>query len=184
MQYETILLELMSRIKTLESDVADMKITIQSLESALQTAKNPASDGETGSDAAASTSSTRSAVAYTKMTEQMMDVCYAYGKKAYRTPQANMGAYADLAAEETGMNRNSAFMYICGVKNLLEGKAVKRAISAKALRKYLTAIDAEFGAPGLANALQATRASIAYRESCHLPSESMIALCDEFQKKL
>ena len=114
----------------------------------------------------------------------MMDVCYAYGKKAYQTPGANIGEYADTAASETNMNRNSAFMYIHAVKNLLDGKVFKRAISIKALRKYFIAIYDDFGKAGLANAIQATRANVEYRKIYDLPSDSIVALCDEFQKKL
>lgn len=185
MQYETIILELMARIKTLENDVADMKTTVQSLEAAVNSVGNPDLDIDVDSpDAAAPTPSALNTTTYTKTTEHMMDACYTYGKKAYRTPDANIGDYADLVAVETGMNRNSAFMYIYGVKNLLEGKVFKRAISIKALRKYFSAIYEEFGKTGLANAIQATRANVEYRQSYNLPSESIIALCNEFQKKI
>lgn len=185
MQYETIILELMARIKILENEVADMKSTIQSLEATVNSAGIPDLDIDADSiDAVAPSSSVRNTTTYTKTTERMMDVCYTYGKKAYRTPDANIGDYADLVAAETGMNRNSAFMYIHGVKNLLEGKVFKRAISTKALRKYFSAIYDEFGKAGLANAIQATRANVEYRQSYNLPSESIIALCNEFQEKI
>ena len=185
MQYETIILELMARIKTLETDVANMKTTIQSLEAAVNSVGNLDFDMDVDSpDMTTPISSARNTTTYTKTTEHMIDVCYAYGKKAYSTPDANIGDYADLVAAETGMNRNSAFMYIYGVKNLLEGKVFKRAISIKALRKYFSAIYEEFGRSGLANAIQATRANVEYRQSYNLPSASIVALCNEFQKKI
>ena len=180
MQYETIILELMSRIKVLEDNAAEMKETIRSLENVIYSADDTNMDTLVTPIPPAS----RSTTSYTKTTERMIDVCYAYGKKAYRTPNANIGEYADAVAEETNMNRNSAFMYIHAVKNLLDGKVFKRAISVKALRKYFSTIYEEFGTPGLSNAIKATRANIEYRHSYDLPSGSIIALCDEFQKKI
>lgn len=184
MQYETIILELMTRIKALENDVADIKATIHPL----TTPVNPAGISDFDIDADISVASipnpSRNTTPYTKMTEQMMDICYNYGKKAYRTPDANIGDYADIVANETGMNRNSAFMYIYAVKNLLEGKVFKRAISAKALRKYFSTIYSEFGNAGLAKAIAASREHIKYRHSYNLPADSIVALCDEFQNKV
>ena len=118
------------------------------------------------------------------MTEHMMDVCYSYGKKAYQTPDANIGVYADVVADETSMNRNSAFMYIYAVKNMLEGKVYKRAISAKALRKYFSTIYNEFGKTGLSNAITATREHVKYRHSKNIPADSIAAVCNEFQSKI
>lgn len=182
MQYETIILELMSRIKTLENDVANMKTAIQSLETTLNSVDT--SDFEDVSVEPAPSSSSRNTTPYTKMTEQMIDICYSYGKKAYQTPDANIGDYADIVASETGMNRNSAFMYIYAVENLLEGKVFKRAVSTKALRKYFSTIYSEFGKAGLAKAITAAKEHIKYRHSYNLPADSIAALCDEFQKKI
>lgn len=181
MQYETIILELMSRIKVLEEDVASMKATLRSLEASVNPVETPDMDT---SFTPAPTSCSQNATPYKKMTDHMMDVCYAYGKKAYRTPDANIGDYADTVANETDMNRNSAFMYIHAVKSMLEGKVFKRAISTKALRKYFSAIYNDFGKTGLSNAITATRAHIKYRQSYGVPMDSIIALCDEYQKKI
>lgn len=179
MQYETIILELMSRIKVLEDEVARIKEALSAPEAAADIGDNAEPDADPSP-----ASAPRGAGTYTKMTDPMMEICYVYGKRAYRSPDANVGEYADAAAAEVHMNRNTAFMYIHGVKNLLAGKVFKRAISARALRKYFSAIYDDFGAAGLANALQATRANIEYREQCGLPSESILALCEEFQQKL
>ena len=179
MQYETIILELMSRIKVLEEDASSMKATLQTL----GTPENSVGDSDTPS-LAAPTPVLRNTIPYTKMTEHMMDGCYTYGKKAYHTLHANTGVYAAIAANETHMNRSSAFMYIYAVKSMLEGKVFKRAVSTKALRKYFSEIYKDFGKAGLSNAIAATRAHIEYRESCKLPANSMIAVCDEFEKKI
>ncbi len=178
MQYESIILELMSRIKALEGDVANLKAAIHSLEMKLN------SDENTDVSAVSAPAAARNTIPYTKMTGEMMDICYSYGKKAYLTPDANIGDFADAAAREARMNRSSALMYIYAVKNMLEGKVFKRTISAKALEKYFSAIYAEFGKAGLSNAIAAARAHIEYRQSCSLPADSIAALCDEFQGKI
>lgn len=181
MQYETIILELMSRIKVLEADTANMKERMQSLERSVNRMSaqnsNPSSEEIPAADEQRSSS-------YTKMTDQMIDVCYAYGKKAYQNSGMGMGDLADAAANETGMNRNSAFMYIWAVKSMLEGAVFKRAISTKALKKYFAEISNEFGKSGLENAINATRKHVAYRKSCGHTVDSIDKICDEFQKSL
>ena len=107
-----------------------------------------------------------------------------YEKTDYSVADNRIGNYADIVASETGMNRNSAFMYIYAVVNLLEGKVFKRAVSTKALRKYFSTIYSEFGKAGLAKAITATKEHIKYRHSHNLPADSIDALCDEFQKKI
>lgn len=169
MQYETIILELMSRIKVLEDELTALKERVAALEQAPAETDEPA---------------TQRTTVYTKTTEHMMDVCYAYGKKAHEIPDASISDYADTVAAETGMNRSSALMYISAVKNLLEGKVFKRAVNNTALRKYFSAIYEESGAAGLAKAIQATRETIAYRTRYGIASDAMTALCEEFEALL
>lgn len=180
MQYENIILELMSRIKVLESDISILKEKILSSESVIQ----PTEENSLIDNSSTTPTQSPNTTAYIKTTFRMIDVCYLYGKKAYLTSGANIGEYADIVAAETGMNRNSAFMYIHGVKNLLEGKVFKRAISVKALRRYYVLIQEDFGLPGLKKAIAATRANIEYRNKCNLPSDSIISLCDEFEEQI
>lgn len=164
MQYETIILELLSRIKKLEEDVALLKQAQQNRIVVEDTSKSESSIG------------------YTKMTDEMIEICYQYGKQVYhgKNPQ-------DLAADinrETGMNRNSAFMYVCAVNSLLSGDVFKRAISNRALQKYLNKIHDEYGKEGLKKALQATKLNIEYRKSCNLPVDSIEELCGKFERQL
>lgn len=183
MQYDAIILELMVRIKALETEVADLKTTLHTLEAIVNpigTSDCPIADDATVPTQTPSPHST----SYTKMTEEMMEICYNYGKKAYQTPNATIKEYADMAVSETGMNRNSAIMYISAVESLLAGKVFNRSISAKALRKYFSTIHAEFGNDGLTNAITATRAHIAYRQRGNFPVDSLVALCDTFESKL
>lgn len=175
MQYDTIILELMVRIKALETEVADLKTALHTLEATV----HPVDTADTSAPTAPP-----HGTSYTKMTEQMMEICYNYGKKAHQTPDANIGAYGDMVASETEMNRNSAIMYISAVESLLAGKVFKRTISAKALRKYFSTIHAEFGNAGLAKAIHATRQHIEYRRGCNFPVDSLVALCDTFESKL
>lgn len=180
MQYDSIILELMSRIKTLEAEVSRLKETVHSLQSP---AAVPPSSSATQAPETATPSRSQPA-AYTKTTDSMIDLCYVYGKEAHQHPGSNLWAYADMVTKESGMNRNSAFMYICGVKSLLDGSVYKRAMNAKALRKYFSAIYRDFGQPGLEKAISAARKNIDYRTSFQLPSDSTIAICEEFEAKL
>ena len=172
MQYESIILELMTRIKKLEDEVAQLKAAVATNDEVTQNC-----DVEDKDIAPVSSG-------YTKMTDEMIDLCYQYGKKAYETKNNAPFDLADCVAKETGMNRNSAVMYISAVKSMLEGNVYKRAINARATRKYFTLIQKEFGRAGLARALKATNQHITYRKSFNHPVDSIEAICNEFEDKL
>lgn len=182
MQYDSIILELMSRIKTLEGEVSQLKEIVQELQSS--TPASPSSPVTPAQEHEPTESTHTHSTSYTKTTDAMIDLCYVYGKEAYQHPGSNLWSYADKVSKESGMNRNSAFMYICGVKNLLEGSVYKRAMNAKALRKYFSAIYADFGKAGLEKAISSARKNIDYRTSFQLPSDSSISICEEFEAML
>ena len=176
MQYDSIILELMSRIKKLEEEIQELRVRLDSVEFSSNAPVSSASDS------AALPSSPSSS--YTKTTDQMISLCYHYGKNAYLNRSTNLGELADRISSESGMNRSSAFMYICAVKALLEGTVFKRAINAKSIRQYLNSIYQEFGSDGLRKALSSLRLHIEYRIANHIPSESIDEICKEFEKKL
>lgn len=169
MQYESIILELMTRIKNLEIELAATKETVNKLEQAVLSVHEDSFDDH----------STRT-TSYGKTTDAMLNICYAYGKHAYFSTDANIGELADSASAESGMNRNSAFMYIYAVKSMLEGVVFKRTINKKALRLYLNSIHQEFGKSGLSKALAATRAYVQYLQEKNIPHESAQQICEEF----
>lgn len=164
MQYETIILELLSRIKKLEEDVEELK----------QSRQNNVVDQENATSA--------SSVSYTKMTDEMIEICYKCGKMAFQGENAQ--ELADDVAEETGMNRNSAFMYIYVVSSLLSGEIYKRAISKKALEIYFKKIFQDYGSDGLRKAIKATRLHIDYRKSCGHTVDSIEEVCDKAENRL
>ena len=164
MQYETIILELLSRIKKLEEDVEELK----------QSRQNNVVDQENATSA--------SSVSYTKMTDEMIEICYKCGKMVFQGENAQ--ELADDVAEETGMNRNSAFMYIYVVSSLLSGEIYKRAISKKALEIYFKKIFQDYGSDGLRKAIKATRLHIDYRKSCGHTVDSIEEACDKAEARL
>lgn len=181
MQYEKIILELMGRIQDLEEDMKNLKNRIEILENSEKRIESSNSESclETEDIPGSSVS-----VPYKKTTDEMIVMCYEYGKKAYSEKDANIGLYADEVAEKIGMNRSSAFIYIYAVKYMLDGHIYKRAISTKALRTYFEAIVNDFGKEGLAKAIRSVREHVAYRRGCGHPVDSIEALCDEYEKRL
>jgi len=175
MQYETIILELLSRIKKLEDEVEKLKADIA--------AQNHVPIEETMEENVEMHTNS-SGNNYTKLNDQMINLCYEYGKKAYDRTGSNLWDMADSVAAQSGMNRSSAFIYICVVKNMLDGDVFKRAINAKAMRIYFNRFLKEYGKEGLAKALNATRQHITYRRSLNHPVDSIEALCSEYEKKL
>ena len=175
MQYEAIILELMTRIKKLEEEVTMLKETIGNFDS--QDEREAVTD-ETGE----TSEGRKGQGSYKKMTDEMMMVCYKSGKQL--NEGANSSELADVIVEETGMNRNSAIMYIYAVSSLLSGTVFKRAISGKALKKYYDLIFNEYGSAGLKNAIKATRLHIEYRKDCGLTADAIEELCNEYQSRL
>lgn len=174
MQYEIIILELLSRIKKLEEEVAELK-------QALPTPSNKQVSGEE-TDNDMFEENYDSSVTYRKMTDEMIDICYKCGKKLAAGDSVN--ELADDIAESTGMNRNSAVMYLYAVQGMLDGTIYKRAISAKAMRKYYDNIWNESGSSGLKKAIHATRLHIAYRRECGHMVDSIEQICDQYEGKL
>ncbi len=171
MQYEVIILELLTRIKKLENDVEELRAMVTS---------NRSVASEEGSVEAAE--STEGKSSYTKLTDEMIMICYKSGKKLNQG--GNPSELADMIADETGMNRNSAIMYLYAVSGMLGGTIYKRAISSKALKKYFDAIFNEYGRTGLKKAIKATRAHIRYRQDCGHTVDSIEEICDNYENKL
>ena len=176
MQYDSIILELMSRIKKLEEEIQELKLRLDSVESSSNTPAFSTSDSTPLPSSASSS--------YSKTTDQMITLCYQYGKNAYLNRSMNLGELADRISAESGMNRSSAFMYICAVKALLEGTVFKRAINAKSIRHYLNSIYQDFGSDGLQKALSSLKLHIEYRIANHIPSESIDEIRKEFENML
>ena len=167
MQYETIILELLTRIKKLEEDVAELKA---------QRASHPVSSGEPDNQQESETTT------YRKMTDEMIEICYKCGKKA--AAGENVQELADDISEITGMNRSSAIMYLYAVQGMLAGTIYKRAISATAMKKYYDTIFNEYGSAGLRKAIRATRLHIDYRRECGHTVDSIEEICDRYESRL
>lgn len=174
MQYETIILELLSRIKKLEEEVTELKQVLLTSTSAQISNNNVVND--------ISDERNDGSVSYTKMTDEMIDICYKCGKKL--ASGENAQELADDIAESTGMNRNSAIMYLYAVQGMLDGTIYKRAISAKAMRRYYDTIWNESGSAGLKKAIKATRLHIDYRRECGHTVDSIEEICNQYERKL
>ena len=174
MQYETIILELLSRIKKLEEDVEILK-------KAQSECENSTTSILVDNDTSVA-SRRESVVAYKKMTDDMIEMCYRCGKKVSEGESAP--ELADDIVDETGMNRNSALMYLYAVSGMLKGEVYKRAISAKALKFFFERISNDFGSKGLKNAIRATKLHIDYRRDCGLPVDSIKEICDNYERRI
>lgn len=176
MQYETIILELLSRIKILEDEVRLLKQQVGNISARIEDENEEDLVDNEGSGNVKHLS-----ISYKKMTDEMIRTCYEYGKKV--SEGKNAQEMADEIVQKTGMNRNSALMYLYAVSGMLDGVVYKRAISAKATKKYFDYILREYGQKGLNKALDATRQHIEYRKECGLTPDAIEILCDEYEQK-
>lgn len=173
MQYEVVILEMLTRIKKLEDEVALLKEQCASNRIVDDMEENEDEIVDVG-DVSGGT--------HQRVTDEMIEACYAYGKKLF-----NGGKIRELVQQvvaQTGMNRNSAVMALYAVSNMLGGTVYKRAINKKANRLYFDRIYSEYGAEGLKKAIQSTRLHIAYRRECGHTVDSIERLCDEYSRKL
>ena len=171
MQYENIILELMTRIQKLEEEVKLLK----QWQTEIEDIRSGGINGEEN------TESEREAASYQKMTDEMIDLCYEYGKKA--TEGQSIQDLAGKISSETGMNKNSAIMYLYAIHGMLTGTIYKRAISAKAMKKYYDKILSEFGSTGLKKAIDATRLHIEYRRQCGQNADSIERICNSYENR-
>ncbi len=172
MQYQSIILELMGRIQNLEEEVRELKRQLADMTSGTSQEEilYTNEDVRTGS-----------VVQYQKMTDDMIMACYEGGKKL--RDGSNAQDIAENIAEITGMNKNSAVMYLYAVSGMLDGVVYKRAISAKAIKKYFETIYNEYGKAGLQKAIRATRFHTEYRRECGHVVDSIDSICDLYEEK-
>ena len=116
------------------------------------------------------------------MTDEMIMLCYEYGKRVHAGE--NVGKLADKIVCEVGMKRSSAIMYLYAVSEMIDGIVFKRAISTKAIKRYFDMILTEYGREGLEKAIRATRYHIDYRRKCGHTVDSIEMLCDKYQMKI
>lgn len=176
MQYENIILELMSRIKKLEDDVNELK----QFKNSFTSVKSNDNDGNISENSHRFAINTNRS--YKKTTDEMIDLCYKYGKKFFAGE--NVQELSDEVANSTGMNKNSAIMYLYAVQCMLEGTIYKRAISSKAMKKYYENILNEYGSEGLKKAIKATRLHIDYRKNCGQKVDLIEEICNSYENKL
>ena len=167
MQYETIILELLSRIKKLEDDVNELK----QFQNNLSSFPNNDDKNLEGSEYQIMNNAT---VSYKKMTDEMIDICYKCGKKV--SAGESVQELADDIAESTGMNRNSAIMYLYAVQGMLDGTIY--------MKKYYDNIFNVYGSDGLKRAIRATRLHIDYRRECGQNVDSIEDICNAYEKRL
>lgn len=176
MEYDAIIIELLNRIKKLETDVAELKRAVGSNQPTARHEEEELSlenEEATVADAPAPRK---------KLTDEMMDTCYKSGKMAFAGE--NVQDLAAEIAEATQMNESSAVIYLYAVKCMLSGQVYKRAISAKAIKKYFDNIFNEYGSAGLKKAIHATRLHVDYRRNCGHNVDSIEELCNEYEGRL
>ncbi len=174
MQYEKVILEMLSRIQTLEEQVKDLK------EKQAQVSSVPVS-------AAIRQEFQTPSIPHrtnTKVTDAMLEACYHAGKQAVASDYADVVLLAEQVSLQTGMNKNNAQMTIFAVTALLNGELYKRGISGKATKKYFENILRDYGKGGLQRAIAAMRLHIDYRRALHHNVDLLEQICDQYQKMI
>jgi len=164
MNYESIILELMTRIKLLETRcerIEEQMANIVSLE------------GEEESSAVEN-------IQRQKITKEQIRSCYECGAELFKYDHLDTALEIDKLVAKTSMNRNSAIMYVYAVKNMLSGKIYKRAINQTATELYFQYIMEDFGAETLKKAVNATRLHFEYLRQLGYTLNGLVELCDKY----
>lgn len=160
MQYETIILEMMSRIQKLEEEIEQLKNTVSSniIEpSDAQTKRN------------------------VKVTPEMTRLCYEKAKAVYNNQYLDTNILAEEVSSKTGMNFNTAKMNIGSIILMLKGEEYNRILSADSLDLCLDMIYCEFGMPGLTKALNATKLHIEYLKTKGIATSKLISVFNKYK---
>ena len=168
MQYESVILDLLTRVMKLEEEVQQLSEKLNQLEQL-------PSESESQSGRAGSSST------YQKLTDEQIRLCYQSGKKI--SEGENVADLADDIVAATGMNRNSAIIYLNAVNSMLNGKVYKRAINISATEQYFEWILNEYGVKGIQRALKATQLHINYRKECGHTVDSLEELYERYARR-
>lgn len=161
MQYETIILEMMSRIQKLEEEVEQLKQTVT--ESDFEQPEVQAKRN-------------------VKVTPEMTRLCYEKAKAAYSNQYLDTNDLAQEVSEQTGMNFSTAKMNIYSIVQMLKGEEYKRLLSADSLDLCFDMIYREFGKQGLEKALTATKLHIDYLNTKDMATAKLLSVYDRYKK--
>lgn len=178
MQYESVILELLERIKQLETSYENLENRLSCLENQADRTSNGAIAEEETEQPEAEPELRK------KMTPEMMAACYECANQLHHNAQLSFGHTMDDLVEQTGMNRNSAIMYVYAVKSMLAGEGYKRAISQPATELFFNLILRDYGPEGLQKALTAARTHITYRQQYGHIVDGLEKLCEAYETKL
>lgn len=160
MQYETIILEMMSRIQKLEEEVEHLKRIV------------------TANDFEQPDTHIKRNV---KVTPEMTRLCYEKAKDAYNNQYLDTNDLAQDVSDRTGMNFNTAKMNIYSIVQMLKGEEYKRLLSADSLDLCFDMIYKEFGKQGLENALTATKLHIDYLKTKDMATVKLLSVYDRYK---
>lgn len=155
MQYETIILEMMSRVQKLEEEVEQLKNTLLS-NSFEQSETQPKRN--------------------VKVTPEMTRLCYEKAKEVYKNKYIYIDEFAEQVSNQTGMNFNTAKMNIYSIAQMLRGEEYNRLLSADSLDLCLDMIYRDYGEKGLRKALKATELHIEYLKTKDMATSKLISV--------
>ena len=160
MQYETIILEMMSRIQKLEEEVEHLKqiVTANNFEQPDNHIKRNV-----------------------KVTPEMTRLCYEKAKAVYSNPYLDTNDLAEEVSNQAGMNFNTAKMNIYSITQMLKGEEYNRLLSADSLALCLDMIYKEFGLQGLKKALKATELHIEYLKTKGMATSKLISVFTKYK---
>lgn len=178
MKYESVILEMMTRIQKLEARCYALEG-----HGAQPEQKEAAAPAVPAEKRVPTKRKKESKHKYGKLTEDMVEACY---QSACRLEQGGELNFADELAwlvEEYGINRNTAIMCVYAARSMLRGDSYNRAISRPATEHLFQDILRDFGEPGLQRAIQATRAHIEYRIGLGHHMDGLESLCRQYENR-
>lgn len=159
MQYETVILELMSRVQKLEEEVSELKASVEFNEKK-QVKRN------------------------VKVKPEMIELCYEKAKLLCNNENLNMDDLAQEVSKQTGMNFSTAKMNIHSITKMLTGEGYNRILSSDSLDLCLSLIYDEYGYDGLYKALKSTKLHIEYLKTKGMATQKLVSVYDKYEQMI
>lgn len=159
MQYETVILELLSRVQKLEEEVSELKTSVEFNEEK-QVKRN------------------------VKVSPEMTELCYEKAKLLCNNENLNMDDLAQEVSKQTGMNFNTAKMNIHSITKMLKGEGYNRILSSDSLDLCLSLIYDEYGYGGLYKALKSTKLHIEYLKTKGMATQKLYSVYNKYEQMI
>ena len=115
---------------------------------------------------------------------RVINAAYELARQVYDDQLSESDAVRELV-QQHAMNPSSAAIYVRNLRTMLEGKTLKRTMSASSFTTYLERIAADYGSSAARAAIGSVRSHVQYYNALGNGSRNgLVAVCDEAEARI